>query len=162
MEKSLKIYITFGIFYIVLVLFIVIPIHYYVAQPFLVDGEAMNPTYKNNDYLLVNRFDHEFNRGDVIVFETSNKGEYFIKRMFGMPGEKIEIKDGKIFINDNVFIDIYYNGKTGRDISINLIQNQYFVLGDNRDRSIDSRDFGAVDKKDIMGKILYKIPSLIK
>jgi len=82
--------------------------------------------------------------------------------MFGMPGEKIEIKDGKIFINDNVFNDIYYNGKTGRDISINLNQNQYFVLGDNRDRSIDSRDFGAVDKKDIMGKILYKIPSLIK
>jgi len=161
-KKTLKIYIVYGIFGIILALFIIIPIRYYVMQPFSVNGEAMNPTYKNNDYLLVNMFNHEFNRGDVIVFETSNKGEYFIKRMFGMPGEKIEIKDGKIFINDNVFNDIYYNSKTGRDISINLNQNQYFVLGDNRERSRDSRDFGAIDEKSIMGKILYKVPGIIK
>lgn len=161
-KKTLKIYIVYGIFGIILALFFIIPIRYYVVQPFSVNGDAMNPIYKNNDYLLVNMFNHEFNRGDVIVFETSNRGEYFIKRIIGVPGEKIEIKEGKVFINDSVFNDIYYSGITDRNVLINLNQNQYFVLGDNRERSRDSRDFGAIDKKSIMGKILYKVPGIIK
>lgn len=161
-KKSLGIYVVFGIVGIIVSLVVVIPARLYVFEPFSVSGEAMSPTYNSGDYLLINKFDKDFSRGDVIVFRyPRDPRQLSIKRIIGLPSEKVNIQDGKILINGNVLNEVYINGDTQGDLSITLTQDQYFVLGDNRAMSFDSRGFGPITKSSIQGKIFYKIFGLI-
>jgi signal peptidase I len=156
-KKSLGIYIVSGIIGTVVVLLIVIPIRLYVFSPFVVSGEAMSPTYNNGAYLIIDKFDKSFERGNVVVFDTSfikgYEGQTFIKRIVGLPLEKVEIKDGKVSINGQVLNESYVSGDTSGDTSITLNQNEYFVLGDNRSKSFDSRMWGPLNKSNIEGKV---------
>lgn len=162
-KKSLGIYVVFGIIGIVISLFVVIPTRFYIFSPFVVNGEAMSPAYNNNDYLLINKFSEDFSRGDVIVFQYEKQpGAFLIKRIIGLPGEKVEIKNGKVFINDRALNESYYSGETAGDTSVTLTQDQYFVLGDNRTKSLDSRIFGPITKSSIEGKVFYRVSGLIK
>jgi signal peptidase I len=155
---------------VVIALVIIIPIRYYVIQPFIVSGSSMQPTFQNGQYLIVNELGyhiHSPQRGDVIVFKYPlNTSEYFIKRVIGLPGEKVFISNGKVTIynaaNPNGFVlDESYlpNGLYTEATSaapITLGENEYFVLGDNRPASSDSRYWGDVPSDDIVGKVVLR------
>ncbi len=162
-KKSLGIYVFFGIVGIIVSLVVVVPTRLYVFEPFTVSGEAMSPTYNNGDYLLINKFDKSFERGDIVVFRyPKDPSKFFIKRIIGLPSEKVDIQGGKVIINGQVLNESYYNGETLPDSSLTLEQYQYFVLGDNRMKSSDSRILGPITKSSIQGKIFYKVSGLIK
>lgn len=149
---------------------IILPVRYYLIQPFYVKGASMEPNFHDHEYLIIDEISYRLNepvRGQVIVFRyPKDPQEYFIKRIIGLPGEKVQIKDGqvKIFNNESpdgvVLNEIYLPDGLGTyDNSESIIQigeNEYFVLGDNRPASKDSRSFGPVDKAFITGKVLFR------
>ena len=141
----------------------------FLVQPFLVSGESMVPNFADGDYLLIDEITYRFRppeRGEVAVFHyPQNESTYFIKRIIGLPGEKIGIKDGsvKIVNKDNpegFLLDENYlstNLKTAGDIQLTLAENQYFVLGDNRLYSFDSRSWGSLSSKEIVGLVRLRL-----
>lgn len=150
---------------IIVALLIVIPIRCFIFQPFLVRGQSMEPTFSNSDYLIVDEISYQFNdpqRGDVIVFKAPTyPSQSFIKRIIGLPGEEVLIEDGSIKIieeGNEILLDEseYAYGNTGGDIHVFLNDNQYFVLGDNRGSSYDSRRWGALPEENIIGKVFLR------
>ena len=162
-KKSLRIYIVFDLLSVIISAIIVALVRFYIFIPFLIDGVSMSPTYNKGDYLLVDKINQDFAREDIVVFKSKAEQRTFhIKRIIGLPGEKVEIKDNKVMINGQTLNEPYTEGETFGDVSIQLEQDQYFVLGDNRTKSLDSRKFGFVKKSNIQGEIFYKISGLIK
>jgi len=149
---------------------IILPVRYYLIQPFYVKGASMEPSFHDHEYLIVDELSYRFNppiRGQVIVFRyPRNPQEYFIKRIIGLPGEQVQIKDGQVHIYNQehpegfILVEDYlpedlltYNQDESQ---ITVSDGEYFVLGDNRNASQDSRSFGPVDKSFITGKILFR------
>ena len=140
-------------------------VRYFLVQPFFVEGASMEPNFLNGQYLLIDEASYYFKevkRGEVVVFHYPlDSSKYYIKRVIGVPGETIEIKKGKVAIynDDNpegFFIDESYlprDGITNGDIKKKLARNEYFVLGDNRPASSDSRQWGTLPKNDIVGRV---------
>lgn len=157
---------------VILALVIVIPIRYFIFQPFVVKGASMEPNFQTGDYLIIDEITYRFRepqRGEVVVFkypkDPSNK---FIKRIIGLPGEKIELKDDKIIItnqdgkkiilNEEDYLKFPYVVKEKEFI---LPSNYYFVLGDNRPYSFDSEEWGVLAKRYIIGKAFFRIFPLV-
>jgi len=156
---------------IVISLAIILPVRYYLIQPFYVKGASMEPNFHDHEYLIIDELSYRFTspeRGQVIVFRyPRNPQEYFIKRVIGLPGEEVQIKDGKVLIfgpelpvegltinEDYLPADLMtYDQSTARSV---LGPDEYFVLGDNRGASKDSRSFGPVDRSFITGKVLFR------
>lgn len=171
MEKSFRVILEniwdfIGLFLISLA--IVIPIRQFVVQPFLVRGESMFPTFENLDYLFVERVSYyirEPKRAEVIVFRyPRDEREYYIKRIVGLPGEEVEIKEGNVFIKTingkEIEVKESYlppNIMTAGDIDVHLGKNEYYVLGDNRGASSDSRSWGTLPAKDIVGRAWLRL-----
>ncbi len=154
------------IIFAVKVLVIVIPIRMFVAQPFIVSGKSMVPSFHNGDYLIVDEISkkaHNPNRGEVIVFKLPHdKGRYLIKRVIATPGEKIEIQGSKVIIttknNEKLQLSEKYIKEDFSSYgSWKLGKNEYFVMGDNRNNSSDSRSWGLLDKKLIIGRTLLRL-----
>ncbi|MEA1937386.1 MAG: signal peptidase I [Patescibacteria group bacterium] len=149
---------------VVISLVVIIGIRTFVMQPFFVNGQSMEPNFYDGDYLIVNEISYRFDnpqRGDVIIFHYPNDPrQFFIKRVIGLPGEKIEIKNSKITIYnkenpDGLVLDEFYLPKTAviiKDYSQELKNDEYYVLGDNRTASSDSRVWGVLEKRYIVGK----------
>ncbi|MEK7151384.1 MAG: signal peptidase I [Patescibacteria group bacterium] len=147
---------------------IIVPIRYFVVQPFFVKGASMEPTFEDSNYVLIDEIGYRFNdpkRGDVIVFRfPEDKSQFFIKRIVGLPEETLEIKDNKIIIynkqNSRGFIlnETYLDKSqvTTGNMRIKLDPSEYFVLGDNRMRSSDSRRWGTLNKSLITGKVFFR------
>lgn len=146
---------------------IVIPIRYFLFQPFFVRGQSMSPSFENGDYLIVDEITYRFRspqRGEVIVFKSpSSPSQRFIKRIIGLPGETVEVKDNKVIIYQDgqprildesgyLFVDL----STPGDIKITLEKDEYFVLGDNRSFSFDSRRFGSLPEDKIIGRVVFR------
>jgi signal peptidase I len=150
---------------VILALLIVLPIRLFIFQPFIVKGQSMEPNFEDGDYLIIDEITYSFRepkRGEVVVFKNPmNERQRFIKRIIGLPGETVEISDGKIFISNGekkVLQEPYLNFSfTAGDIRITLGKNEYFVLGDNRQFSLDSRRFGPIKKKEIVGRVLLRL-----
>lgn len=123
------------------------------VQPVRVVGDSMLPTYHDKQILFANRQYDELERFNVVVLKTDNK--YIIKRIIGMPGEHVVIKEGKVFINDTELDDVVdvYIENYGKYQDITLGNDEYFVLGDNRNNSGDSRDYGSFSTEKILGVI---------
>jgi len=149
---------------VVIALIITLPIRYFVIQPFFVLGASMQPTFQNGDYLIINEISYRVgqpNRGDVIVFRYPyNPSEYYIKRVIGLPGETISIHDNQITIKNDArpegfaLKETYLPPEmTGGDIEKTLGPDEYFVLGDNREASSDSRSWGPLKREFITGKV---------
>ena len=168
---------VFNVFKGIILLFIVaILIRIFIIQPFIVDGPSMEPSFFNGEYLLVDKISPRFSgyhRGDVIVFKyPKNQNLDFIKRIIGLPGETIKITQNKIEIINSqnpkgIFLNEDYlapsaTTMTTKDFSETLGPNEYLVFGDNRDNSLDSRDFGPVDKKLIIGKAWFSFRTFQK
>jgi signal peptidase I len=143
---------------VIISLAIIVPIRYFLIQPFFVNGASMEPNFQNGDYLIVDEISYRFDapeRGDVVIFRYPlDPSQFFIKRVIGLPGENIKVEDGKVFINGKVLDESKYlqNIDTAGSIEVKLAENEYFVLGDNRQASSDSRKWGEVDKKFIIGR----------
>lgn len=122
-------------------------------------GDSMTPNIKNTDLTLVYKMDHEYNRGDVVLI--SKNGTSYILRIIGTPENTILFSDeGDVIINNERYDEDYIYEKTYVEDNTNtyplkLNENEYFVLGDNRTTSKDSRDFGIVTKEEIKGKVIY-------
>ena len=144
-------------------LIIVIPVRAYVAQPFIVSGVSMDPTFENGEYLIIDEFSYHFRapaRGEVVVFRyPKDPSKFFIKRVIGLPGETINLSAGAISITtpggQTMLLDepylpepVSYNPET-----IVLGDTEYFVLGDNRNMSLDSRVWGPVGDNYIKGRV---------
>ena len=171
-NKIVKNYLPFAweiIKLVVIASVIVFPIRYFLFQPFIVRGESMIPSFKSGDYLIVDEISYRFSdpqRGDVIIFKyPKDATQRFIKRIIGLPNETVEIKDGKVTIyKDSNFVlfvlDEEYlpdDLETEGDTKVVLGQDKYFVLGDNRDYSYDSRRWGTVPREYIIGKAFLRI-----
>lgn len=150
---------------------IIMPVRYFLIQPFYVQGSSMEPNFHTSEYLIVNEIGYRFSdleRGDVIVFKYPvNPQEYFIKRIVALPGESIEFRDGDVYIyndafKDGVILDEEYlpedreTYSNGRNEIVKLTDDEYFVLGDNRNSSKDSRVFGPVKKRLVIGSVLLR------
>jgi signal peptidase I len=133
-------------------------------KPFIVDGASMEPTLKNNQFVTADKNIYkkeQLQRDDIIVLhrpvlEDKDNFKYiYIKRIVGLPNEVIEIKEGYLWVNGVKQTESFLpeQGKTYTDFSIKLQNNEYFVLGDNRLHSADSREFGPITKEDIIGKV---------
>lgn len=156
--------------FILIVALIVAPIRFFVAQPFIVQGGSMSPTFENSDYLVIDELSYKFRqpeRGEVIVFKYPlDASKFFIKRIIGLPGENIRMEDNKIFIQkgglpEQELEEKYFKSSVltlvGNKNKWSLNQNEYFVLGDNRANSSDSRYFGLLDKKFITGRAWLRL-----
>lgn len=171
-ERTLRhILLDFGEFVIELVkvvlisLVIILPVRYYLVQPFYVKGASMEPTFLDHEYLLIDEISYRFEkpeRGAVVVFRyPKDPRQFFIKRIIGLPGETVHIKNGRISIAkeglaDELIIDESYlppDLTTSGEFSLTVPPGHYFLMGDNRDSSLDSRMFGAVSERYIIGRV---------
>lgn len=153
---------------VIIAAIIVLPIRYFIFQPFIVKGESMVPTFQTGDYLIVDELSYiigEPKRGDVVVLKYPlDMSQRFIKRVIGLPLETIDIRDGKITITkegENIILDEkkYLPASLITDGSVHIIlgSDEYFVLGDNRPFSYDSRRWGILPEKDIVGKATFRL-----
>jgi signal peptidase I len=146
---------------------IVLPFRLFVAQPFIVSGLSMFPTFNDGQYLIVDELTYRFHepeRGDVIIFHfPNNTKEYFIKRIIGLPGDTVAIQGGKVKITnaanpDGFFLtEPYIEDQLTDTKSTTLDTDQYFVMGDNRDASYDSRAWGSLSKDLIVGRAFIRL-----
>ncbi len=141
--------------YIVIVVVVVL-IRTFIITPVRVDGDSMKNTLKNGDILLLYKLS-SIDRFDIIVLDEEKDNEKIIKRVIGLPGETVAIKKGKIYINDKVIDDEYAYGQTSDYDKVTLRDDEYFILGDNRLISKDSRYFGPIKDNEIKGKIVFRL-----
>lgn len=169
MKNSLKSFFSFCwevVEVVVLALLIVVPIRYFLFQPFVVDGSSMEPSFYDGDYLIVDQISYRFRqpeRGEVIIFYApTDPSRRFIKRVVGLPGEQLEAIDQQIMITtpegEQFFFEDHYSQTTVyRSFSVTLGEDQYFVLGDNRDRSYDSRFWGYLPAENVIGRAVLRL-----
>lgn len=140
----------------IIIIVVVGMIRTFLVTPVWVDGDSMNPTLKDRQILILNKFDHSYERFEIVVLDFMN--DKLIKRVIGLPGDKIEYKNNILYINDKK-VDENFEHKVTPDFSLKDIgydvvpDGYYFVVGDNRTNSLDSRTFGFVKKNDIEGSV---------
>lgn len=168
-----------------LALIIIVPVRMFLFQPFIVRGASMEPNFYERQYLIINEFGYkntpvsilgkdivtvsphkELDRQEIVVFRApGNEKQYYIKRVIGLPGETVEIGGGEVRIYDKKSPDGYIlnedaylpeGRKTNGSMRVTLSDDEYFVLGDNRPASSDSRMFGPLNKDEIVGKVLLR------
>ena len=142
-----------------MIIVIVLLVRTFVVTPAIVDGESMNYTLEDGQLVLINKFIYNYksiNRYDIVVVNNKKYNDKIIKRVIGLPGEKIEYKDDILYINDEVY-DNKYNFDSNTDFVTKLGENEYFVMGDNRKKSADSRVFGNFKREDIVGKVSVRL-----
>lgn len=160
------------LFWIISIVIIVKVVQTFVVQPFVVEGGSMLPTFHNKEFLLVDKVSYSFGkpkRGDVAIFklyEGNNpySGKHLIKRIIGLPGERVVIRDGKTYIfndeNPDGFVldeSFIVNKDASKRADVTLGEDQYFMMGDNRSQSYDSRDWGPLPEKDLRGQVLFRV-----
>ena len=153
--------------FVVVAAVIVLPVRLFVAQPFIVSGESMSPTFENGEYLIVDELTYRFNepeRGDVVIFRyPRNPKEFFIKRIIGLPGETVVVQDNTVSITTTdgatLTLDEPYikNLGNGANATYEVDQNSYFVMGDNRPESSDSRIWGLMPRENLIGRAFVRL-----
>lgn len=144
----------------VVITVVVILVRMFIISPVRVDGTSMYPTLSNNEFLLLSKYDQSYDRFDIVVLKYKN--ERLVKRIIGLPGETVEYKNNTLYINGkeveepfvNVNTDDFNLSELGYD---KIPDNYYFVVGDNRGSSLDSRMIGLINKKDLQGTIKLSI-----
>ena len=167
-EKSgMSVFFSELIRFVFIAVFIVLPIRIFVAQPFIVSGASMDPTFESGEYLIVDEISYRFEnpqRGEVVIFKYPlDTSKYFIKRIIGLPGEHITIAGNTIRIQSTenpegrILDEEYLSHQTFGNVDIVLEENEYFVMGDNRPQSSDSRIWGPLKKEFIIGRAFVRL-----
>ena len=153
--------------FIVLAVVIVVPIRFFIAQPFVVEGESMHPTFESGDYLVVDELTYHLSepkRGDVVIFRyPGDPSVFYIKRIIGLPGETVHIDHGKTSISkkdgSTVILNESYVVAEDATYSLDstLGNDQFFVMGDNRPRSSDSRVWGPLPRQNLVGRAFIRL-----
>ncbi len=154
--------------FIVIALIIVIPIRMFIAQPFIVSGASMDPTFASGQYLIVDEISYrvsEPQRGDVVIFKYPiNPKQYFIKRLIGMPRETVIVNEkGQVFIKDangKIILTMkepYVEFPKSDSVELTLGEDEYFLMGDNRAGSFDSRLWGPVKRDLLVGRAFLRL-----
>lgn len=162
----------FGFFWeilkiVILAAIIVVPIRYFLFQPFFVKGQSMEPNFESGDYLIIDELSYrlrEPQRGEVVVFKYPNDlSKRYIKRIIGLPEEIVVVKNGQVTIFDkwgDRYLDeseyLPFSVFTPGNIQVTLGEGEYFVLGDNRSSSSDSRHWGPLPEEDIVGRVIFR------
>lgn len=146
---------------------IVIPVRLFVAQPFFVSGASMVPTFHNGQYLIVDELTYHFEepkRGDVVIFRyPKDPTEFFIKRIIGLPNETVRISSNGVFVEkqdgsvEQLDESYVVNQGNGGDQTYVVPQDSYFVMGDNRPESSDSRSWGTVPRQNMVGRAFLRL-----
>ena len=148
---------------------IIIPIRVFIFQPFIVDGESMFPTFDNGDYIIAEKVTYSFRspkRGDIVILKRPNQNKYVIKRVVGLPTEKINIDtSGTVTVKNEqglyrlkeMYIDTSTDKRMTSELDYTLGDQEYIVLGDNRSNSFDSRDWGTLEEENIVGKVVFRL-----
>lgn len=150
---------------VIISLAIIIPVRYFLVQPFYVKGASMEPNFYDHEYLVIDEISYRFrdpSRGEIVVFRyPRDPSQFFIKRVVGLPGETVEIENSKL----KIYNQEYQNGAVIEEpyldaaeifwgeTKITLAEDEYFILGDNRDSSLDSRAFGPISRGLIIGRV---------
>lgn len=152
--------------YVIVALIIVFIVRTYIAQPFVVSGSSMYPTFNDKEYLIVDELTYHFHspqRGDVIVFRyPKNPSQFFIKRIIGLPGESIKIDGSSVTIinpdgKETQLDEPYVKNTSSNHEEYHLGENEYFVMGDNRGASSDSRTWGNLPRENIVGQPFVRL-----
>lgn len=165
---------------VVIALSIFLIVYLFIMQPHQVNGASMFPAYEDGEYLLTDKISYRMHvpqRGDVIVFRAPEAAQCpegtgcdFIKRIIGLPGDTIEVKSDSIYVNGTLLEEPYLPqgtpsrpGTYTQNGPVKIAEGEYFVLGDNRNHSSDSRTWGQVPEKNIVGKVFFRYwpPQLI-
>jgi len=152
---------------IVAIAAVMVMIYLFVMSPQEVSGHSMEPNFQNGDYILTNKIIYKMaepQRGDIVIFKSpTNKDIDYIKRVIGLPGETVMLKDQRFYINGNLLEERYeynkpvFGGSFLKDgVEIIVPEDHYFVSGDNRPGSSDSREFGPISKYDFIGKAFLR------
>ncbi len=151
----------------ILALIIVIPIRAFIAQPFIVSGSSMVPTFHNGEYLIVDELSYRLGdpqRGDIVIFKwPKDTSKYFIKRIIGLPGDTVKIDGSAVTIKNKAnpqgfaLDETYVKNKSSNEMEVTLPDNEYFVMGDNRSGSSDSRSWGTVPRNLMVGRALIRL-----
>jgi signal peptidase I len=146
---------------------VVIPIQTFIGRTFIVVGNSMYPTFENKDYLIIDKLYYQFSdpkRGEVIVFHPPvNEDTYYIKRVVGLPGETVTVKRNEVLIQntdspEGFLLEQPYTSSEGDSYkTVKLESDEYFVMGDNRAVSSDSRVWGALPRKNISGRAFIRL-----
>ncbi|PIT90882.1 signal peptidase I [Candidatus Kaiserbacteria bacterium CG10_big_fil_rev_8_21_14_0_10_49_17] len=150
-------------------LLIVVPIRFFIAQPFVVSGASMSPAFEDGEYLVIDQLSYRFNepqRGDVVIFRyPRDPRTYFIKRIVGLPGESLEMSGKTLYVRNDENPDgfalsepyIAKENEQGNFFSVTLADDEYFVLGDNRAASSDSRVWGPLNEQYLIGRSFLRL-----
>ena len=148
---------------VVIALAIILPVRFFLIQPFIVKGASMEPNFYENEYLIIDEITYRFRdieRGEVVVLEPpTGVSDYYIKRVIGLPGETVEVSNGKVTIYNGEYpnglslMEDYIIEYTPGTQRITVEEDAFFVMGDNRDESLDSRKFGTVPRANIVGRV---------
>ena len=152
----------------IIALIIVIPIRMFIAQPFIVSGASMEDTFRNNEYLIVDQISYHINspnRGDVVIFRyPQDPSKFFIKRVIGVPGDTVTVEGDQVIISNEslpggVLLDEpYVSRMSPNSFSTEVLgEREYYVMGDNRDESSDSRVWGVLQEEHIIGRAFLRL-----
>lgn len=154
---------------VVVSLAIIVPVRMFVIQPFIVEGASMEPNFEDGEYLIVDEISYRFTppaRGEVVIFHPPyDTKAYYIKRIIALPGEALEIKEASIYIYNAAFPKGFKLSEAylpdsrllgSKQEKITLGQNEYYLIGDNRNNSLDSRRFGPIKFEEIRGRALFR------
>jgi len=167
---------------VVIALVIIIPVRYFIFQPFVVHGSSMEPNFENGQYLIIDEISYRFSdpqRGQTVVLKyPKDPKQFFIKRIVALPGETVQIENGRVTVYNEanpkgITLDESYLPNQGltypHDVSLiagsrtlTLKADEFFVMGDNRLASSDSRDWGALKRGNIVGKVFVRVLPIAK
>lgn len=158
--------------FVLIAVFVVLPVRVFIAQPFIVSGSSMDPTFSNGEYLIVDEISYRFEepqRGDVVIFKYPNDPtKFFIKRIIGLPGERVIVSASSVIIQNDAnpegfkLDETYLSHPTLGDMTVVLDDTEYFVMGDNRPASSDSRVWGPLERDFIIGRALVRLLPVTK